>query len=88
MRTVDSPALSKETIESMNSKGIPGLISIKVGIDQLHKPNSADVVVMSEFVDQEAELQYQTHPAHEEVKAIVHPLLQPGGLMAVDYDEA
>jgi len=66
---------------------VPGLTSIKVKIDQLHTEKSADVVVFSEFESLEAEKLYQTHPAHEAVKKIVHPLLAPGGILAVDYEE-
>lgn len=60
---------------------------IKVGIDVLHTEKSADVIVHSQFADREAERLYQTHPAHEAVKKVVHPLLAPGGILAVDYDE-
>lgn len=53
----------KTKLESLNGQ-IPGLIKVEVGIDFLHSPESADLVLYSEFESREALQVYAAHPLH------------------------
>lgn len=46
---------------------IPGLVRLEVGLDFSATPNSADVVLVSEFESREALAAYQIHPEHRAV---------------------
>lgn len=56
----------KNQLEALNGK-IEGLIQLEVGIDFLHSPESADLVLYSEFTDKAALDYYQQHPLHKAV---------------------
>lgn len=56
----------KERLESLRGR-IPGLLAIEVGIDFLGSPESADIVLYSEFTSREALDAYQTHPLHQAI---------------------
>jgi hypothetical protein len=60
----------KQKLESLNGQ-IKGLIHIEVGIDFLHSPESADVVLYSTFENKEALAFYQQHPLHLEVMPFI-----------------
>ncbi len=60
----------KQRLEALNGK-IPGLIKIEVGIDFLKTPESADVILYSEFENREALLVYAEHPLHKNVMAFI-----------------
>ncbi|MGC8865589.1 MAG: Dabb family protein [Bacteroidales bacterium] len=62
--------LIKEKLESLNGK-IPGLLKLEVGIDFLQSPDSADIVLYSEFESREALQIYQDHPLHRAVMPFV-----------------
>lgn len=66
-KTKSENALSiKQQLESLNGK-IPGLIHLEVGIDFLQSPESADVVLYSEFESKDALHAYAIHPLHKAV---------------------
>jgi heme-degrading monooxygenase HmoA len=54
--------LIKEKLEAL--KGLPGLLELEVGLDYVHGPASADVVLYTVFESQEALDAYQVHPSH------------------------
>jgi hypothetical protein len=60
----------KQQLEDLNGK-IPGLIQLEVGIDFLHSPESADVVLYSEFESKEALDAYAIHPLHKGVMPFI-----------------
>lgn len=60
----------KEKLESLKGK-IEGLIHIEVGIDFLHSPESADIVLYSEFESREALDFYQQHPLHKAIMPFI-----------------
>lgn len=60
----------KQRLEALNGK-IPGLIKIEVGIDFLKTPESADVILYSEFENREALLVYAEHPLHKNVMPFI-----------------
>jgi len=66
----ENARLIKEKLEALNGK-IPGLIKLEVGIDFVHSPESADIVLYSEFESREALQVYQEHPLHKEVMPFV-----------------
>ncbi|MCU0443042.1 MAG: Dabb family protein [Bacteroidia bacterium] len=63
-QTKEQNALAiKQKLEALNGQ-IEGLLQIEVGIDFLHSPESADVVLYSTFQNKEALAFYQQHPLH------------------------
>ena len=62
--------LIQQKLESLRGR-IPGLLAIEVGIDISATPNSADVVLYSEFEGPQALAAYQAHPLHQEVAQFV-----------------
>lgn len=63
-------ALTREKLEGLRGR-IPGLLAIEVGVDNSATPNSADVVLYSEFADAAALQTYQTHPLHQAIVPFV-----------------
>ncbi|MBI5662244.1 MAG: Dabb family protein [Ignavibacterium album] len=57
----------KNKLLAMRGK-INGLIHIEVGFDFNNEKDSCDVVLYSEFEDEKALYDYQSHPDHEEIK--------------------
>ncbi len=53
----------KSRLEALNGR-VPGLILLQVGIDFSESPESADVVLYSEFESRQALEAYQVHPEH------------------------
>lgn len=66
----DNAKAIREKLEGLRGK-IPGLLNIEVGIDFLHSPESADVVLYSEFESREALDAYQQHPLHKAVMPFI-----------------
>jgi len=60
----------KSKLESLHGK-IEGLLKIEVGFDFLHSPESADIVLYSEFENREALDFYQQHPLHKAVMPFI-----------------
>lgn len=60
----------KQKLEELNGK-IEGCIKLEVGFDFLHSPESADVVLYSEFVNREALEYYANHPLHKAVMPFI-----------------
>ncbi|MES2559048.1 MAG: Dabb family protein [Bacteroidota bacterium] len=60
----------KEKLEGLRGK-IEGLLAIEVGFDFLHSPESADVVLYSEFESKDALDFYQQHPLHKAVMPFI-----------------
>lgn len=60
----------KQKLEDLQGK-IPGLLSIEVGFDFLHSPESADVVLYSTFESKEALDVYANHPLHKAVMPFI-----------------
>jgi quinol monooxygenase YgiN len=63
---------------------IPGLLSIEVGIDFLHSPESADFSLFCEFESRAALDAYQAHPAHQAMVPMVRDVRVERRV--VDYD--
>lgn len=74
---------AKRLIESMNGK-IPGLIKVEVGVDYSETPDSADMVLYSEFESREALQVYATHPAHTAILPFVKSIYTERRL--IDYE--
>ena len=60
----------KNRLEALNGK-IPGLIRLEVGIDFLGSPESANLVLYSEFTDRQALDVYANHEAHKAVMPFI-----------------
>lgn len=60
----------KQCLEALNGK-IPGMLRLEVGIDFSREDGSSEVALYSEFDSRAALDGYQSHPLHEEVKALV-----------------
>lgn len=60
----------KEKLEGLRGQ-IEGLLAIEVGFDFLKSPESADVVLYSEFETKEALDFYQQHPLHKAVMPFI-----------------
>ena len=60
----------KQKLEDLNGK-IEGCIKLEVGFDFLHSPESADVVLYSEFESREALAYYADHPLHKAVMPFI-----------------
>lgn len=60
----------KEKLEGLNGK-IEGCIRLEVGFDFLHSPESADVVLYSEFESREALEHYAGHELHKAVMPFI-----------------
>lgn len=73
--------LVKEKLEAL--RGLPGLLELEVGLDYVHGPASADVVLYSVFESQEALDAYQVHPRHVEVRDFIVSVVS--GRQVVDY---
>lgn len=66
-------AALQECIAKMRTD-VPGLLRIDMGVDKSRTPDSADLVLFSEF-DTWASLDaYQGHPLHDEFRKLLGPL--------------
>lgn len=60
---------------------VDGLKAVEVG--ENYNGGEYDIVLYTEFDSKEAEKSYQTHPAHLEIKKVVHSYVN--GRACVDY---
>jgi hypothetical protein len=60
----------KEQLEALNGQ-IEGLIHLEVGMDFLHSPESADLVLYSEFESKDALTYYANHPLHKAIMPFI-----------------
>ncbi len=67
---IENAKAIKQKLESLQNQ-IEGLIKIEVGIDFLHSPESADVVLYSEFESKEALDFYQQHSLHKAIMPFI-----------------
>lgn len=70
MSKAENAAAIKQKIEDLNGK-IEGCIKLEVGFDFLHSAESADVVLYSEFKNEEALDFYANHPLHKAVMPFI-----------------
>lgn len=63
-------AAIKQKLEDLNGK-IEGCLKLEVGFDFLHSPESADLVLYSEFESKEALDFYANHPLHKAVMPFI-----------------
>jgi hypothetical protein len=75
--------LIREQLEALRGR-IPGLLRLEVGLDFSATPNSADVVLATDFETREALAAYQAHPEHQAVVAFVSEAVTERRL--VDYE--
>ncbi len=60
----------REQLEALRGN-IPGLLRLEVGLDFSATPNSADLVLVTEFESRADLAAYQAHPKHQAVVAFV-----------------
>ncbi len=72
----------KEALEKLPSI-IPQIIYYEVGINELKDPRACDLVIISEFKDQEDLQTYKNHPAHKETLSLI--LERAEDAKVVDY---
>ncbi len=63
----------QKCISAMRAE-VPGLIMIDLGVDKSRTPDSADLILVSEFESWAALDAYQVHPLHDEFKKLFGPL--------------
>lgn len=74
----------KALLESMNGK-VPGMIRLSVGLATAGLEANADVVLVSEFVDEAALAAYQHHPDHVAMKDFIGAIRESRHVL--DYRE-
>ncbi|MBN9605403.1 MAG: Dabb family protein [Actinomycetales bacterium] len=63
---------------------VPGLEHVQVGRDLDATEGNADVVLISDHVDEAALAEYQAHPAHRETAAYIRSVVT--GRSSVDFE--
>ena len=53
---------------------LPGLLRLELGVNQSRVADAADLLLFSEFESWEALRSYETHPLHDELRALIGPL--------------
>lgn len=79
----ENARIAKEKIDALAGR-IPGLLSIKAGIDFLRSDASADLVLISTHTSREALDVYQDHPEHVAIKGFMKTITC--GRQVVDFD--
>ena len=74
----------KEKLLAMKGK-VDGLLKIEVGFDFSNEKDSCDVVLYSEFDDQEGLNAYQNHPEHVKIVGFVGEIRTDRAV--VDYED-
>ncbi|MFW6019787.1 MAG: Dabb family protein [Bacteroidales bacterium] len=72
----------KEAIEKLE-EFIPEAKSIEVGVNINEKPSAYDLVLVSEFEDEDALERYRVHPEHQKVVEFIKEVNED--IAAVDY---
>ena len=73
----------KDVLESMSGT-IPLIHKLEVGVNILSSEMNWNLVLYTEFATREDLIAYDTHPAHEKVKAFIAPLREKSA--KVDYE--
>ena len=79
---VASAQTIKEKLEALQGQ-VPGLVNVEVGIDLGSIETNYDVVLISDFDNEEALSAYQIHPLHKEAGAFIKSVAT--GRSCVDY---
>lgn len=79
---LENAAKMKILLESLKNE-IDGILKLEVGINILESEQSYDIVLNSEFVDQESLDSYQVHPKHIKVSNYITDLREER--IVVDY---
>jgi hypothetical protein len=53
---------------------VPGLLRLELGVNQSRVADASDLLLFSEFESWEALRSYETHPLHDELRALIGPL--------------
>ena len=69
----ENARLMKERFEELANM-LDGLRRLEVGIDVVHTPESADVVLITEFESRAAYEAYAVHPAHKALSQFISDL--------------
>ena len=72
----------KEAIEKLEDS-IPEAKSIEVGLNINEKPSAYDLVLVSDFEDEDALERYRVHPEHQKVVEFIKKVNED--IAAVDY---
>jgi hypothetical protein len=78
----EQAAAIKRGLESL-PPSIPEILALEVGINALNPEANFDVVLISDFEDEDAVARYVAHPDHEEVAKYIKSVV--GGRSAVDF---
>ena len=79
----DNARLIKERFEELANM-LDDVVRFDVGIDVLHTPDSADVVLYSEFSSRAAYDAYAEHPAHKALSTFVQGVR--ASRVVIDYE--
>ena len=63
----------QRNFEAMRT-AMPGLLRLELGVNQAQAADPADLLLFSEFESWEALRGYETHPLHDELRALIGPL--------------
>ncbi len=63
----------QRNFEAMRT-AMPGLLRLELGVNQAQVADAADLLLFSEFESWEALRGYETHPLHDELRALIGPL--------------
>jgi hypothetical protein len=63
----------QRNFEAMRT-AMPGLLRLELGVNQAQADDAADLLLFSEFESWEALRGYETHPLHDELRALIGPL--------------
>ena len=66
-------AQMRERAEAMRA-GVPGLLRLELGVNQLPGADAADLVLYTEFDSWQALERYEAHSLHQRFRAVVGPL--------------
>ncbi len=66
-------AQMREQAEAMRA-GVPGLLRLELGVNQLPGADAADLVLYTEFDSWQALEGYEVHPLHQRFRGLVGPL--------------
>jgi quinol monooxygenase YgiN len=73
----------KATLEAQAGR-IPGLVRVEVGRNFKDGRRTADFALTCDFADRASLEAYHRHPAHQETRAVVDPLIEEHWI--VDYE--
>jgi hypothetical protein len=67
---------------------VPGLLRAWLGLNQTESADAADLVLCCEFRSWDALRGYETHPLHQELRAIIGPLRAERRVVDFEFDPA